>query len=110
MFIFDVLVDELGWVKMFSKIDLRIGYNQIRIKVGDMNKTTFRNCSGHYEYMIISFGLTNAPATFMNLMNTTFRDNMGVFTLVFMDGILVFSKNKKHKGHFEKNVRSFEKT
>ena len=101
--IFDDLVDQLSGAKIFFKIDLKTGYNQIIIKESDIEKTAFCSRFGHYEYLVMSFELTNAPAIFMNLMNTIFREFLGVFILVFMDDILVFSKNEEeHKEHLEK--------
>lgn len=77
------------------KIDLRSGYNQIRIRTEDIPKTTFSTRYGLYEYMVLSFGLTNAPTHFMYLMNTTIMPELDKFVVVFIDDILVFSKNEE---------------
>ncbi|KAJ4979272.1 hypothetical protein NE237_010052 [Protea cynaroides] len=91
----DDLFNQLQGVKVFSKIDLRSGYHQLKIKDGDIPKTTFRTRFGHYEFLVMSFGLTNAPATFMELMNRVFHDMLDTSVIVFIDDILVYSKDEE---------------
>jgi hypothetical protein len=87
----DVLFDQLAKARVFSKIDLRSGYHQIKIRPQDVPKTTFSTRYGLYEYLVMSFGLTNAPAYFMYLMNTVFMPELDKFIVVFIDNILVYS-------------------
>ena len=97
----DDLFDQMRGAKVFSKIDLRSGYYQVRIKDEDIHKKTFRTRYGHYEFVVVPFGLTNAPTTFMCLMNSVFSRYLYKFGLVFLDDILVYSKNEEeHEEHF----------
>jgi hypothetical protein len=93
------LFDQMKGASVFSKIDLRSGYHQLKIWESDIPKTAFRTRYGLYEYTVMSFGLTNAPAYFMYLMNKVFMEYLDKFVVVFIDDILVFSKMKEHKKH-----------
>jgi hypothetical protein len=98
----DILFDQLSKSKVFSKIDLRSGYHQIKIRPQDIPKTAFSTRYGLYEYLVMSFDLTNAPTYFMYLMNSVFMPELDKFVIVFIDDILVYSKNKKdHAEHLK---------
>jgi hypothetical protein len=84
------LFDQVGGAKIFSKLDLRSGYQEVRIKDEDINKTTFRTRYGHYEFVVIHFGLTNGTTSFMCLMNSIFSQYLDKFLVVFIDDILAY--------------------
>jgi hypothetical protein len=96
----DDLFDQLKGAKYFSKIDPRSGYHQLKIRESDIPKTTFVTRYGQFEFTVMFFGLTNAPAYFMNLMNKVFMDELDKFIIVFIDDILIYSKSaQEHEQH-----------
>ena len=98
----DNLFDQLQGEKVFSKIDLRSEYHQLKIRELDVSKTTFTTRYGHYKFSVMPFGLTNAPTAFIELMNRMFHPYLDQFVIVFKDDILIYSKNtKEHTFHLQ---------
>ncbi|GJS65290.1 putative reverse transcriptase domain-containing protein [Tanacetum coccineum] len=106
----DDLFDQLQGAKWFSKIDLHSGYHQLKVREEDISKTAFRTHYGHYEFVVIPFGLTNAPAIFMDLMNQVCRPMLDKSVIVFIDDILVYSKSKEeHEVHLREVLETLRK-
>ena len=96
----DELFDQLQGSRVYSKIDLRSGYHQLKVRENDVSKTAFRMRYGHYEFLVMPFGLTNALVAFMNLMNMVFSPYLDKFVIVFIDDILVYSSSlEEHAEH-----------
>jgi hypothetical protein len=101
------LFDQLKGAKVLSKIDLKSGYYQMRIKGQDVPKTAFRTRYGHFEFLVLPFGLTNAPTLFMDLMNRVFQPYLDKFVVVFIDDILVYSKSyEEHEQHLRQTLQT----
>ncbi|GJY41668.1 putative reverse transcriptase domain-containing protein [Tanacetum coccineum] len=98
----DDLFDQLQGLSVYSKIDLWSGYHQLRVREEDIPKTAFRTRYGHYDFQVVPFGLTNAPAVFIDLMNRVCKPYLDKFVIVFIDDILIYSKNKQeYEGHLK---------
>ncbi|GJZ57136.1 putative reverse transcriptase domain-containing protein, partial [Tanacetum coccineum] len=106
----DDLFDQLQGSSVYLKIDLRSGYHQLRVREEDIPKTAFRTQYGHYEFQVMSFGLTNAPAVFMDLMNRVSKPYLDKFVIIFIDDILIYSKSKKeYEEHLKLILELFKK-
>ncbi|GKE83161.1 putative reverse transcriptase domain-containing protein, partial [Tanacetum coccineum] len=106
----DNLFDQVQESNVYSKIDLRSGYHQLRVREEDILKTAFRTRYGHYKFQVMPFGLTNAQAVFMDLMNRVCKPFLDKFVIVFIDDILIYSKNKKeHEEHLKAILKLLKK-
>ena len=104
----DDLFDQLKGALIFSKIDLRFGYYQIKIREEDELKSAFKTRYGHYEFLVMPFGLTNAPAAFMDLMHRVFHPYLDKFVIIFINDILVYSRNRmEHEDHLRIVLQTF---
>jgi hypothetical protein len=92
-------LEQLGSVKIFTKIDLRGAYNLVQVKEGDEWKTTFRTRYGHFEYSVMPFGLTNALASFQHMMNNIFQEYLDHLVVIYLDNILIYSRNEEEHVH-----------
>nr|GFB32300.1 putative reverse transcriptase domain-containing protein [Tanacetum cinerariifolium] len=106
----DDMFDQLHGSSVYSKIDLRSGYHQLRVREEDIPKMAFRTCYGHYEFQVMPFGMTNAPAVFMDLMKRVCKPYLDKFLIVLIDDILIYSKNKEeHEEHLKLNMELLKK-
>ena len=104
------MFDQLKGTRLYSKIDLRTSYHQLRVREADIPKTAFKTRYGHFKFTVMSFGLTNAPAAFMDLMHRVFQPYLDQFVVVFVDDILIYFKYEEdHEDHLRVVLQIFER-